>query len=97
MDKIRIPGFDKRLKKPYRARTVMSWKKLPFNRKNFMKKEIVRDRPGGGRKASPCSSAPVVAADVGKSTASAVASRARVPTLIPPSRRRKSACGCSVH
>ena len=37
--KILIPGFYKRVKKPTAAE-LGSWKKLPFNEKNFMKKEI---------------------------------------------------------
>lgn len=37
--KILIPGFYKRVKKPTSAE-LTSWKKLPFNEKNFMKKEI---------------------------------------------------------
>src|ERR1039458_5236035 len=37
--KILIPGFYKRVKKPT-AQELASWKKLPFNEKNFMKKEI---------------------------------------------------------
>ena len=37
--KILIPGFYKRVKKPTAAE-LASWKKLPFNEKNFMKKEI---------------------------------------------------------
>jgi acetylornithine deacetylase/succinyl-diaminopimelate desuccinylase-like protein len=37
--KILIPGFYKRVKKPAAAE-LKSWKKLPFNEKNFMKKEI---------------------------------------------------------
>jgi acetylornithine deacetylase/succinyl-diaminopimelate desuccinylase-like protein len=37
--KIKIPGFYKRVKRPTAAE-LASWKKLPFNEKNFMKKEI---------------------------------------------------------
>ena len=37
--KILIPGFYQRVKKPTAAE-LASWKKLPFNEKNFMKKEI---------------------------------------------------------
>jgi acetylornithine deacetylase/succinyl-diaminopimelate desuccinylase-like protein len=37
--KILIPGFYKRVKKPTAAE-LASWKKLPFNEKHFMKKEI---------------------------------------------------------
>ena len=37
--KILIPGFYKRVKRPTAAE-LASWKKLPFNEKNFMKKEI---------------------------------------------------------
>jgi acetylornithine deacetylase/succinyl-diaminopimelate desuccinylase-like protein len=37
--KILIPGFYKSVKKPTPAE-LASWKKLPFNEKNFMKKEI---------------------------------------------------------
>ena len=37
--KILVPGFYKRVKKPTAAE-LASWKKLPFNQKNFMKKEI---------------------------------------------------------
>jgi acetylornithine deacetylase/succinyl-diaminopimelate desuccinylase-like protein len=37
--RILIPGFYKRVKKPTAAE-LGSWKKLPFNEKNFMKKEI---------------------------------------------------------
>ena len=37
--KIRIPGFYKRVKKPT-AKELASWKRLPFNEKNFLKKEI---------------------------------------------------------
>ncbi|MGA3327985.1 MAG: dipeptidase [Terriglobia bacterium] len=37
--KILIPGFYKRVKKPTAAE-LASWKRLPFNEKNFMKKEI---------------------------------------------------------
>jgi acetylornithine deacetylase/succinyl-diaminopimelate desuccinylase-like protein len=37
--KILIPGFYKRVKKPTAAE-LASWKKLPFNEKNFMRKEI---------------------------------------------------------
>jgi len=37
--KILIPGFYQRVKKPTSAE-LASWKKLPFNEKNFMKKEI---------------------------------------------------------
>ncbi len=37
--KILIPGFYKRVKKPTPAE-LKSWKKLPFNEKNFTKKEI---------------------------------------------------------
>jgi len=37
--KIRIPGFYKRVKKPS-AKELAAWKKLPFNEKNFMKKEM---------------------------------------------------------
>ena len=37
--KILIPGFYKRVEKPTKAE-LSSWKKLPFDEKNFMKKEI---------------------------------------------------------
>jgi len=37
--KILIPDFYKRVQKPTKAE-LASWKKLPFNEKNFMKKEI---------------------------------------------------------
>jgi acetylornithine deacetylase/succinyl-diaminopimelate desuccinylase-like protein len=37
--KILIPGFYKKVKKPTAAE-LASWKRLPFNEKNFMKKEI---------------------------------------------------------
>jgi len=37
--KILIPGFYQRVKKPTAAE-LASWKRLPFNEKNFMKKEI---------------------------------------------------------
>jgi len=37
--KIRIPGFYKRVKKPS-AKELAAWKRLPFNEKNFMKKEM---------------------------------------------------------
>lgn len=37
--KIRIPGFYQRVKKPT-AKELASWKRLPFNEKNFLKKEI---------------------------------------------------------
>ena len=37
--KILIPGFYKRVKRPTAAE-LASWKKLPFNEKNFLKKEI---------------------------------------------------------
>ena len=37
--KIRIPGFYRRVKKPS-AKELAAWKRLPFNEKNFLKKEI---------------------------------------------------------
>ncbi|MGO9271735.1 MAG: dipeptidase [Terriglobia bacterium] len=37
--KIRIPGFYKRVKKPS-AKELAAWKRLPFNEKNFLKKEM---------------------------------------------------------
>jgi len=37
--KIRIPGFYKRVTKPS-AKELAAWKRLPFNEKNFMKKEM---------------------------------------------------------
>jgi acetylornithine deacetylase/succinyl-diaminopimelate desuccinylase-like protein len=37
--KIRIPGFYRRVKKPSRAE-LEAWKRLPFNEKKFLKKEI---------------------------------------------------------
>ena len=37
--KIRIPGFYNRVKKPT-AKELASWKRLPFNEKNLLKKEI---------------------------------------------------------
>lgn len=37
--KVRIPGFYKRVKKPARTE-LAAWKRLPFNEKDFLKKEI---------------------------------------------------------
>lgn len=37
--KIRIPGFYKRVKKPSR-KELEAWKRLPFNEKEFLKKEV---------------------------------------------------------
>ena len=37
--KIRIPGFYKRVKKPS-AKELAAWKRLPFNEKKYLKKEI---------------------------------------------------------
>ncbi|HMD98632.1 MAG TPA: dipeptidase [Terriglobia bacterium] len=37
--KIRIPGLYKRVKKPS-AKELAAWKRLPFNEKNFLKKEM---------------------------------------------------------
>ena len=37
--KVRIPGFYKRVKKPAR-KELEAWKRLPFNEKEFLKKEI---------------------------------------------------------
>ena len=37
--KIRIPGFYKRVKKPS-AKELQAWKRLPFNEKEYLKKEV---------------------------------------------------------